>query len=173
MRTPLVAGVAAAAGCLVGVLATVMLVDSEDVASGASAPPERPVDCASVISDEVLSTLDWDDPARAEERLERCEWAGDAGNITAGPRPDVAADEACDAASSKDGYLASTSWLEAPGISDGCVVVNEEGIGLYEVFAQQGDDLVQVRLVVLEERPVDDIRAALVELVEGTAPAFA
>jgi hypothetical protein len=173
MRTPVVAAVAATIGCLVGVLATVLVVDSEEVASGASAQPERPVDCAAVVSEEVLATLGWDDRSRAEERIERCEWFGDDGNITAGLRPDVNADEACDTASSKDGYLASTSWLDAPGISDGCVVVNEEGIGLYEVFAEQGDDLVHVRLIVLDERPVDDIRTALIELVEATSPAFA
>lgn len=172
MRTPVVAAVAASVGCLVGVVATALVVDSNEVASSASAQPERPVDCASVVSEEVLATLGWDDPARAEERLERCEWFGDDGNITAGLRVDLDADEACDTASSKDGYLASTSWLDAPGISDGCVVVNEAGIGVYEVFAEQGDDLVHVRIIVLDERPVDDIRTALVELVEGTAPAF-
>jgi hypothetical protein len=172
MRTPVVAAAAAAIGCLAGVLATVVLLDAEDEASGVSATPDRPVDCASVISDEVLTVLGWDDPARAEERLGRCEWAGDAGNITAGTRPDTTHSEACDEASSRDGYAASTSWLEAAAIADGCVVVNEEGIGLYEVLAQQGDHLVQVRLAVLEQRPVDDIRAALVRLVEGTSPAF-
>jgi len=173
MRTPVVAAVAAALGCVAGVFAAVVLFDTDDVASGASGAPDRPVDCASVISGEVLTGLGWDDdPTRGEERLGRCEWVGDAGNITAGTRSDATYDEACDEASSRDGYLASTSWLGSSAIQDGCVVVNEEGIGLYEVLAQQGDDLVQVRVAVLEQRPVDDIRAALVRLVEGTSPAF-
>ncbi|GAB3256765.1 hypothetical protein GCM10027448_25840 [Nocardioides dilutus] len=168
----MVAAVAAAIGCLAGVVATVVIVDPDQQASGVSATRDRPVDCASVISGEVLTALGWDDAARAEERLGRCEWAGDAGNITAGPRSDTTYVEACDEARGKTGYQASTSWLEAPAIPDGCVVVNEAGIGLYEVLAQQGDELVQIRVAVLEQRPVDAIRAALVQLVEGTASAF-
>jgi hypothetical protein len=172
MRTPVVAAVAAAIGCLAGVVAAVVIIDPDEQASGVSTTPDRPVDCASVISGEVLTALGWEDQARADERLGRCEWAGDAGNITAGPRSDTTYVEECDEASGRAGYQASTSWLEAPAITDGCVVVNEEGIGLYEVLAQQGDELVQVRVAVLEQRPVEDIREALRLLVSATAPAF-
>lgn len=171
MRTPVVAAVAAAIGCLAGVVAAVVIIDPDQEASGVSATPDRPVDCASVISGEVLTALGWDDPARAEERVGRCEWAGDAGNITAGTLVGPLSEE-CDEASGREGYQASLQWLEDPSAGDGCVVANEDGIGLYEVLTEVDGEVVQVRVAVLEQRPVEDVREALRLLVAATAPAF-
>ena len=102
----------------------------------------------------------------AEESAGRCEWAGDAGNISAGGRVG-SLDSECDRLSAEQGYEASTSWLAAADVPDGCVVVNEDGVGVYEVVAQKGDDLVQVRVALLDARPVDDVRTALAELVSA------
>jgi len=143
---------------------------SEDVHVGQSPEPDARASCRAVITDEVLATLDWPGRAdQAEESAGRCEWAGDAGNISTGGRVG-SLDEECDRLSSEEGYEASTAWLEDAAIGEGCVVAHQDGVGLYEVMAQHGDGVVQVRLALLEKRPLDDVRAALVLLTQQASP---
>jgi hypothetical protein len=168
MRTPVVAAVSGAVGVVVGAVAAVAVANADDPVDRAEAPAA----CADVITEEALATLDWSDPStRPEERLARCEWFGEPGNITAGTLV-APLSEKCEEASARDGYEASTSWLEEPAIDDGCVVVHEEGIGLYEVLTEIDGQVVQVRVALLEPRPVEDIRTALRLLVAATPEAF-
>ena len=173
MRTPVVAAVSGAVGVVVGAVAAVAVANADDPVDRAEAPTQlQPAACADVITEEALATLGWGDPAtRPEERLARCEWFGEPGNITAGTLV-APLSEKCEEASARDGYQASTSWLGKPAIEDGCVVVHEEGIGLYEVLTEIDGQVVQVRVAVLEQRPVEDIRTALRLLVAATPQAF-
>ena len=172
MRTPAVAAVACAVGAVVGVVAAVTVANADDQARDAEPSETRPVACADIITEDVLEALQWSDAsARADERVGRCEWFGTPGNITAGTLASPV-DEVCDEAGDRQGYEASTSWLADPSVDDGCVMVNEEGVGLYEVVTEVDDEVVQVRLALLEPRPVDAVRAALVELVAATPAAF-
>jgi hypothetical protein len=170
MRTPVVAAVSGAVGLVVGAVAAVAVANADDPVDRADASVQaRPAACADVITDKVLATLDWSDPAtRPEERLARCEWFGEPGNITVGTQV-APLSEKCEEASTRDGYEASTSWLAEPTLEDGCVVVNEKGIGLYEVLTEIDGEVVQVRVALLDERPVDDVRAALRLLVAASA----
>ena len=79
--------------------------------------------------------------------------------------------EVCADASGRDGYEASTAWLELSSVADGCVVADEDGVGVYEAIAEVGPTSCRSRIALLEPRPVEDIRAALVTLVEQTAAA--
>jgi hypothetical protein len=172
MRTPVVAAVSCALGVVVGVVAAVTVANADDPVRETVVTEDLRVACADVITDDVLATLGWSETAaRTQDRLGRCEWFGEPGNITAGTLVSSVADE-CEDAAGREGYQASPSWLEEPSFEDGCVVVNEEGLGLYEVITEVGDDVVQVRLAVLEPRPVSDVRAAMVLLAGATAPAF-
>jgi hypothetical protein len=172
MRTPVVAAVSCALGVVVGVVAALTVANADDPVRETVTTTDAPVRCADVIDDDVLATLGWSDAsARPRDRLGRCEWFGEPGNITAGTLGSSVSDE-CDEATGKEGFQASPAWLEDPSLENGCVVVNEDGIGLYEVITELGDDVVQVRVAVLEPRPVEDVRAAIVLLVGATAPAF-
>jgi hypothetical protein len=167
-----VAAVSCALGIVIGVVAAVTVASADDPARETVSSADRPVPCTDVISEDVLATLGWSDPSeRPQERLGRCEWFGESGNITAGTLGSSVADECAEAAGQK-GYQASTTWLGDPALEDGCVVVNEKGIGLYQVITGAGDDVVQVRVAVLEPRPVEDVRAAIVRLAGTTAEAF-
>ena len=167
----MVAAVAGAVGVVVGVVAAVTVASADDPARDVDTSVDRSVRCDEVITDDVLSALAWSDPgARAEERVGRCEWFGAPGSVTAGTLGS-AVSEVCADASGRDGYEASTAWLELTSVADGCVVAGEDGVGVYEAIAQVGSDLVQVRIALLEPRPVEDIRAALVTLVDQTAAA--
>jgi len=106
-------------------------------------------------------------PNHSHRAIARCEWFGEPGNITAGTQV-APLSERCDDASGRDGYQASTSWLGDPAVGEGCVVVNEQGIGLFEVLTEVDGEVVQVRVALLDERPVEDIRAALRLLVAST-----
>ena len=168
----MVAAVSCALGVVVGVVAAVTVANADDPVRETVTSTDVPVQCADVIDDDVLATLGWSDgSARPRERLGRCEWFGEAGNITTGTLGSSVSDE-CDDATGREGYQASPAWLEDPSFQDGCVVVNEDGIGLYEVITEVGDDVVQVRVALLEPRPVEDVRTAMVLLADATAPAF-
>jgi hypothetical protein len=171
MRTPVVAAVSCAVGVLIGVVATIAMADADDPVQDADVSVDTPADCADVITEEALATLGWTGSAQPRERLGRCEWFGEQGNVTAGTLVAPLSEE-CDEASGRAGYQASLAWLGDESVEDGCVVVNEDGIGLYEVLAEVDGEVVQVRLAVLEQRPVEDVRAALGQLVGATAPAF-
>jgi hypothetical protein len=160
----------AVAVALVCALTAVSAGCSDDVEAGQSPPADARLPCSSVITDEVLSTLGWKGHAdSATESAGRCEWAGDAGTITTGDRIG-SLDEECDRISSEDGYQASTTWLEDDAVSDGCLVAQQDGTGLFEVIAQQGDGVVQVRLALVEETPLDAVRRALVLLTTQASP---
>ena len=162
------AAVSGVVGVVVGAVAALTVANADDPVDRADATVELPVACTEVISDDVLATLGWSDPStRPEERLARCEWFGEPGNITAGTQV-APLSERCDDASARDGYQASTSWLGDPTVGEGCVVVNEKGIGLFEVLTEVDGEVVQARVALLDERPVEDIRAALRLLVEST-----
>ena len=171
MRTPVVAAFSCAVGVVIGVVATIAVADADDPVQDAGVSLDTQVDCADVITEEALATMGWTGSGPPRERLGRCEWFGEQGNVTAGTLVAPLSEE-CDEAGGRAGYQASLGWLGDETTGDGCVVVNEDGIGLYEVLAEVDGEVVQVRLAVLEERPVEDVRAALGLLVAATAPAF-
>ena len=169
MRTSVVAALSCAVGVAIGVVAAVTVANADDPVDSSDATVQKPVDCTDVIGEDVLQTLAWSDAsARAEERVGRCEWLGDQGNITVGTVV-ASLSEKCDEASSRESFQASVAWLADPAVEKGCVVAPEGGIGLYEVLTEQGGEVVQVRVSLLEERPVDDVRAAL-RLLVAAAP---
>ncbi len=168
----MVAAVSGAVGLVVGVVTAMAVANADDPVDRADASVRQPLECADVITEEALETLGWTDPStRPEEQVGRCEWFGKAGNITAGTLV-APLSEKCEEASGREGYQASTAWLEEPTADEGCVVLGEEGIGLYEVLTQVDGEVVQVRLALLEQRPVEDVRQALRQVVGATAPAF-